>query len=130
MDKVVHFEIPADDTSRAQQFYKEVFGWNILPMPMGEGEDNMYYVTHTGPTDDKGMVQENAFINGGLYKRNKDEGPQIVLNVKSIQEKIEQVVANGGSKLMDPVTVGEMGKHARVKDSEGNIIGLWEDIKK
>ncbi len=27
MDNVVHFEIPADDLERAQNFYKSVFGW-------------------------------------------------------------------------------------------------------
>jgi len=29
MDKVVHFEIPADNLQRAQNFYGELFGWQI-----------------------------------------------------------------------------------------------------
>ena len=31
--RVVHFEIPADDVARAQEFYGSVFDWNINSMP-------------------------------------------------------------------------------------------------
>lgn len=29
MPTVYHFDIPVDDTNRAQQFYKNVFGWDM-----------------------------------------------------------------------------------------------------
>ena len=29
MDRVVHFEIQADNPERAIEFYKKVFGWNF-----------------------------------------------------------------------------------------------------
>jgi len=32
MDKVVHFEIPADDVARATAFYGSVFGWDMQDM--------------------------------------------------------------------------------------------------
>lgn len=33
---IVHFEIPADDVTRAQKFYKQAFGWKISdPHNMG-----------------------------------------------------------------------------------------------
>ena len=32
MPTVQHFEIPADDFNRAQEFYKKIFGWNIQQM--------------------------------------------------------------------------------------------------
>ncbi len=31
--RVVHFEIPADDPARAQDFYWTAFGWDINAMP-------------------------------------------------------------------------------------------------
>ncbi|MBI3887846.1 VOC family protein, partial [Candidatus Microgenomates bacterium] len=67
MNKVIHFEIPADDINRAQRFYKEVFGWkmNIIP-------EMNYTIVQTGPTDEKGMTKESGFINGGMMKR-RDE---------------------------------------------------------
>ena len=38
MDKVVHFEIPADELERAQKFYKSIFGWDIIKTPMPGAE--------------------------------------------------------------------------------------------
>ncbi|WP_425305564.1 hypothetical protein [Candidatus Nitrosocosmicus arcticus] len=29
MPTLYHFDIPVDNTGRAQQFYKYVFGWNM-----------------------------------------------------------------------------------------------------
>lgn len=32
MDKIVHFEIPADDIARAKEFYGSTFGWELEDM--------------------------------------------------------------------------------------------------
>ena len=37
VDRVVHFEIPADDVSRATEFYGSVFGWELQEYEMGSG---------------------------------------------------------------------------------------------
>ena len=31
--RVVHFEIPADDVGRAEEFYRSAFGWTLNSMP-------------------------------------------------------------------------------------------------
>lgn len=127
MDKVVHFEIPADDVARAKQFYEEVFGWRALAM-----EDMGYVMFHTGPTDDKtGMVKEKAFINGGMFKR---QGvlttPVITINVKSIDTAAKEVEKHGGKIVREKKPVGDFGLAAYFTDSEGNLLGLWEDLRK
>lgn len=127
MDKVVHFEIPADDVVRAKKFYEDVFGWHAIAM-----EDMGYVMFHTGPTDDKtGMVKENAFINGGMFKR---QGvlttPVITINVKNIDQAAQQIQAQGGKIVREKKPVGDMGIAAYFTDCEGNLLGLWEDIKK
>ncbi len=33
MDKVVHFEIPAEDMARAKKFYLSVFNWEMNSIP-------------------------------------------------------------------------------------------------
>jgi len=55
MDRVVHFEIPAENLERAKTFYSENFGWkrNQFGSEMGN-----YVLVHTGPTDEQGMPQE------------------------------------------------------------------------
>jgi uncharacterized protein len=47
MDKVVHFEIPADDLPRASEFYRSVFGWQLQHMP----DMNDYTLAMTTPVD-------------------------------------------------------------------------------
>ena len=129
MDKVVHFEIPADDIERAQKFYKEIFGWGIQKIDMPGG--NAYYMVHTVEVDEQHMPKESGAINGGMLQRSpQGEGPIIVINVPSIDEKIVKITAAGGSVIMAKAKIMEMGHYARVKDSEGNIIGLWEDVRK
>ena len=129
MDKVVHFEIPADDVSRAIEFYKKVFGWHIEKYPMPD-PDIEYYGVRTVETDDKGMPKSPGAINGGLMTRQQETQPVIVINVNSIDEYIKKVKKSGGQVVMEKVPVMDMGLYARVTDTEGNLIGLWEDIKK
>ena len=127
MDKVVHFEIPADDLERAQKFYKSIFGWDIIKTPMPGAE---YYIVHTVKTDKEGMPQELGAINGGMMKRMaKGEAPVIVINVANLDEYSEKVKKGGGRVVMPKMQVGDMGLYARITDTEGNIIGLWQDLK-
>ncbi len=125
MDKVVHFEIPAEDTERVQKFYGEVFGWHINPMP-----DMSYAIAHTGPTNDQdGMTRENGFINGGMFKRTGARtNPIITIAVESIEQAIERITAHGGKLVEGKQQVGNMGYTAYFEDSEGNVTGLWENI--
>lgn len=126
MDKVVHFEIPAEQVERAQKFYGEVFDWKINAIP-----EMKYTIVNTGPTDDKGMSQEIGFINGGMMKRNDMiNKPVITIQVDSIEESAKKIVAGGGSMIMDKVAVSDMGFSAYFKDCEGNIMGLWENAKR
>lgn len=127
MDKVVHFEIPADDPARAQKFYETVFGWHIISMPHMQ-----YAMVHTGPTNDEdGMVKESAFINGGMLKRQDPiQHPVITISVDSIEKAGKDIQTNGGAVIRDKMPVGDFGFAAYFKDSEGNVLGLWEDVKK
>lgn len=127
MGKVVHFEIPADDLTRAQKFYKDVFGWKITKTPMPGVE---YYMVTTVESDEKGMPKKPGAINGGLVKRNvPNESPVIVLNVPSIDEYLKKIQKAGGKVVLGKQKVGDMGLYARVADTEGNVIGIWQDVK-
>jgi predicted enzyme related to lactoylglutathione lyase len=123
MDKVVHFEIPADDVGRAQKFYEDIFGWHANPMP-----EMSYTIFHTGPTNDKdGMIKEPGFINGGMMKRSEEiKTPVITINVTDIEEVAKQIEAKGGKMLKGKQPVGNMGFSAYFIDSEGNVVGLWQ----
>jgi predicted enzyme related to lactoylglutathione lyase len=126
MDKVVHFEIPADNLDRAKTFYKSLFGWQITDIP-----EMNYTIVHTVPVDEHQMPKEPGGINGGMMKRSKPgEQPVIVINVASVEESLRKVEKAGGKVVMPKTQVGEMGLYARVTDTEGNVIGLWETLQR
>jgi len=127
MNKVVHFEIPYEDKDRATSFYKTVFGWGIEDMP-----EMNYTIARSVETDENHIPKESGAINGGFYKRKEGvaTGPVLVIDVPSIDEHIKKVEEAGGSSVMPKVKVGDMGLYAQVKDTEGNIIGIWESVKK
>ena len=126
MDKVVHFEIPADDMTRAEKFYKDNFGWNITKVPMAGGE---YFLVNTVDTDEKGMPKSPGAINGGLMKREgTGQTPVIVIKVASLEHALEKIKKSGGKVVMDKMNVGDMGLYARITDTEGNVIGIWQDL--
>jgi uncharacterized protein len=127
MDKVIHFEIPADNPERAQKFYREIFGWEFIAAP-GEME---YSLIRTVAVDKDNMPLESGAINGGLMKRmTKSDAPVIVIDVPSIDERVKKILKAGGKVVLPKREVMKMGLYARVTDSEGNVIGLWETIKK
>ena len=130
MDKVVHFEIPADDVKRANKFYSTVFGWDIQKFPMPDPEME-YYGACTVPVDKKMMPKEPGAINGGITKRNQLlKGISIAVKVDSVDQYQKKAVKAGGKVVMPKMDVAGMGFLAYVRDTEGNIIGIWEDVKK
>jgi predicted enzyme related to lactoylglutathione lyase len=126
MDKVVHFEIPYDNLKRAKKFYGEIFGWELDPVPETE-----YIMAKTTDVDERMTPKERGAINGGLMKREENaESTIVVVNVPNIGEYIDKIVAAGGQVVMAEMPYSNIGLYARVRDPEGNIIGLFQDLRK
>ena len=121
--RVVHFEVPFEDGDRARSFYKEAFGWNIMQMP-----EMSYTVVSSGPTSDQGMPSEPGFINGGMFEKDSDgvSTPVITVEVDSIDAALAKVAELGGATVVPKEAIGDMGWAAYFKDSEGNVMGLWQ----
>ena len=129
MDRVCHFEVPYGDKDRMEKFYQSVFGWQFMPAP----GDVPYTFAITTEMDEKFQMKEAGGINGGAYQRDDQGGstsPVIVIEVDSCEQRIADVVAAGGSNVFGPHEIGGMGIYAQVKDSEDNIIGLWQTLQK
>jgi predicted enzyme related to lactoylglutathione lyase len=123
MDKIVHFEIPADDVARAKKFYGSIFGWDLQDM---QGMD--YTSIRTVAVDEQQMPTEPGAINGGMMKRTPHTpSPVITINVDSIDSALGQVEAGGGTVVQPRQEIPGMGAFAYFKDSEDNTMGLWEN---
>lgn len=122
MDRVVHFEIPAENLERAKKFYSENFGWKLNQLGPEMGN---YVLVHTGPTDAEGMPQDRAFINGGLMPRDASaSSPVLVIAVADADQTVEKVKKSGGRLVGEILDIPNVGRYARVQDSEGNVIGV------
>jgi predicted enzyme related to lactoylglutathione lyase len=120
--RVVHFEIPADDLSRAGEFYREVFDWDISPVA---GMD--YAMLSTTPSDASGMPKDPGAINGGMLPRDEARtGPVITIDVDDIDEALQRIEDRGGAAVLTKQEVMGMGYTAYFTDTEGNLIGLWQ----
>jgi len=90
-----------------------------------------YSFAVTTPVDDNMQPKEPGGINGAMYQRGEagSHSPAVVLEVDSCELRVKDVEAAGGSVAFSARQVGDMGTYAQVKDSEGNIIGLWKSLK-
>lgn len=120
MNRVVHFEIHADDIPRAKQFYEALFGWRIVAF---EGPVE-YWMVYTGPEDQPG-------INGGMIKRPHSAAGGGGLNafpctvdVDNIDAYLEKLQQAGGTVAVPKYHVPEVGWVAYGVDTEGNTFGL------
>jgi uncharacterized protein len=111
MTKVVHFEIPADDTGRAREFWSGLFGvkWQSYDGPV---EYHMF-----GNDDQTG---------GGLMPRQPgQDGLVVYFAVEDIDAAREQAQQLGGS-AEDKQPVPGMGWFAPATDTEGNRFSFWQ----
>ena len=124
MDKVVHFEIPADDVTRAKEFYGSIFGWQLDDM---EGMD--YTIVRTVDVDEQQMPTESGAINGGMMQRSPDTpSPVLTINVTAVDDALKRIEAAGGSTIRPRQEIPGMGAFAYFRDTEGNVLGLWENL--
>ena len=133
MNRVVHFEIHADDVDRAQKFYESVFGWKFIDAGPGFGG---YRLVMTGPGPDEiaagKVTMENVGINGGMLQRNAPKpatgmSPMAfvcIVGVDNIDTYIEKARAAGGVEHMPKTHAQGVGFIAYYADTEGNLFGM------
>ncbi|TCO58549.1 VOC family protein [Actinocrispum wychmicini] len=124
--RVVHFEIPFEDGDRAREFYREAFGWNLMVMP-----EVSYTMAATGPMNEQGRTTEPGYINGGMFDRSLGDaaGPVVTIEVDNVDDALATIEKLGGTTVAGRTAVGDMGFSGYYKDTEGNIMGLWETAR-
>ena len=70
-------------------------------------------------------------INGGLTKRNSEvKNTVITIDVQDIEATLKNVEKLGGKMVRKKEPVADMGFTAYFKDTEGNIVGLWQSARR
>jgi uncharacterized protein len=119
MPRITHFEIPVEDTDRAEKFYNGVFGWQFTKWDAGEA--GSYWLIQTGEEGTPG-------INGGMMARKHPDQPVTnVIDVPSVDEYCDRVTAAGGQIVVPKMAVPGVGWLAYFKDLDGNITGMMQN---
>jgi predicted enzyme related to lactoylglutathione lyase len=116
MDRIVHFEIAADNPSRAIDYYSKTFGWDIQKWagPMN------YWLISTGDS-------KTPSLGGAIMPKEGAPGNVILtIGVTSFEESLKKVIANGGSAVTTKSEIPGVGYFCYCKDTEGNVFGLLQ----
>ncbi len=119
MPTIVHFDLPADDTKRAQAIYGDLFGWTF---ETAQGVPMEYHLIATRNLDG------SPGLAGGMGPRGApDQQIVIYIGVPSVKTYLERVTALGGSIIMPRTPIPGVGSLAICEDTEGNRFGLVDD---
>ncbi len=116
MPRVIHFEVAADDPDRAVKFYQNLFGWKI---DKWDGPQDYWLVT-TGAKKEPG-------IDGAIMRRMPGMTTINTVDVSSVDEFTQKVVAAGGKVVMPKDTIPGVGYFAYCADTEGNVFGMMQN---
>jgi len=122
---VIHFEIAADDVKKVEKFYKSVFDWKFNEIPFVN-----YTAIQTTETGEDMVAKTPGNINGGLMPKNDQVGgPNIVVSTDDIEKTLNKAKDAGGEVIMETINIPGIGLYARLKDTEGNEVGLVQPNK-
>lgn len=127
MNRVVHFEIQADDPERAMKFYRDVFGWEFQ-----QWGEQKYWMIMTAPLDSK-----EPGINGGLLPRPAKTPPKehgtnayvCTIEVTDFDNTAKKVETAGGLVAMPKFALPGVAWQGYFLDSEGNTFGVHQQDK-
>ncbi len=120
-NRVIHFEIQADDAARAQAFYEKALGWKIKKVEMEDMTMEYWMIdTGTGPG-----------IGGGIYKRPEKDAEKFftydcTVSVEDIDKSIADVKTAGGEIIREKTEMKGVGWFASCRDTEGNRFSLMQ----
>jgi uncharacterized protein len=110
-------ELSSPDTDASASFYGELMGWNA---------------TEPGPVEETGgyrMFQQGEGNVGGLMGQ-MQEGQATAwatyVSVADADETAEKVRAAGGSFVLEPMDVTDIGRMAFLADPGGAVLGIWQ----
>ena len=114
------FEIPTADLARAQKFYEDILGIQMMPMDTPNLKMRMF------PLESFEGVGGALVYSDGFHVPSATDGPLIYLNANpDVQGVLDKVEAAGGKILVPKTQISpEYGYMAVINDTEGNRIAF------
>lgn len=130
-NKVTWFSMPADNVQRAIKFYKEAFNWTIEPETKEENNAYSFYVAVNSKSDANYIPEAKGVINGCIVKREIGlPTPAVLVEVDNLDVAIARVKGAGGKLVTEKIVMKSLnGIFALIKDTEGNYVELFQNLK-
>lgn len=123
--EVVHFEVPAKDLKRAKAFCSQVFGWKTNDSTMPSRETYTSFMTTE--VDENRRPRAPGAINGGMPRLAEPlKGPVVTIQVDDVAAALKSVEKGGDKTVVKRTSLGKVGACAYLRDTEGNLMGLFE----
>ena len=102
------FEILGPDAARSQQFYAEIFGWQIT--------DGSYRMVDTGTT---------RGIHGGIGTGAGGNWATVYASVPDVQAMLTRAAELGGARVCGPDPIDDHMQTGALRDPAGNVFGVY-----
>ena len=100
----------------------KVFGWELNPIPGVK-----YTRLLTIRVDEKIKLPRPFEVNGAIIKRTKEMAtPVVTITVNDMDDALKRIEKEGGKIFVGKKEFGDRGYTAYFKDTEGNVMGLWQ----
>ncbi|MFF6996680.1 VOC family protein [Streptomyces sp. NPDC008313] len=109
-------ELGTSDLESAKRFYADLFGWRPETDPRPEAGG--YTVAHLGDAPVAALSP--------LYQETQPVAWNVSFAVTDADAAVEAVRAAGGTVLVAPMDVFDVGRFAVVSDPEGAVFQLWQ----
>ncbi len=116
----VHFEIPAQNVARANQFYSQLYGWEIEKWKSEDPSAEDYWLIDT-----PGL----GSVGGGVFTpdaAHPSRGAEMFVYVDHIDTFVAKAKSLGATVVGEKEPIPDIGFAAHIRDPEGNVTGMFE----
>ena len=112
--RFVWHDLATGDVERAKSFYVDLLGWEIEVFKPGEM--------------DYPMITSGGIQHGGFGPAQGGAPPHWMghVHVEDLDATLERVRENGGTVLVDPMEIPEVGRMAPIADPQGAVLSVYQ----
>jgi predicted enzyme related to lactoylglutathione lyase len=118
-------ELATSDAKAAKTFYSSLFGWGSRDTPIGPGPDDVYTTLQLAGKDVAALHK----LHPGQAAAGVPPNWMTYFTVADVDETTKKVKAAGGTVLLEPFDVMDLGRMSVVQGPEGAAFSLWQARK-
>jgi len=115
-------ELATSDAKAAKSFYTSLFGWSFGDTPIGPGPEDVYTTLTIGGKSVAALHK----LHPGQAAAGVPPNWMTYFTVTDVDATTKKVKAAGGTVLVEPFDVMDLGRMSVVQGPEGAIFSLWQ----